>query len=520
MRRPSWRLTARRVFARRASRIGAIAALCVTAMVAAACTASTSTSASSGSKAITIAYANDLESWSPYATLNNLTFSRWSNVYETLVSYANGDFQPVLATSWSVAGDVWTFHLRQNVKFQDGSPFTSADVVNSLNRATHDKTSLQSTHMARIASADAVDPSTVKITTKTPDAVLLSDLTSLFITSKATYDKYGPATADEHPNGTGPYSFLSWQKGVSFSVKKDNTYWGKEPADMPTQMTFRVIPNPVDAVAALQSGEVDIVTNVPFQDIETLSKGGDTHVVTVPGIRTMFYGFQVTIPPFNNPLVREAITSAIDVPGITKNVLQGELTPMNGPIPASIFGADSDSTNPYPYDPAKAKQLLAQAGAVGDAITLTTTSGTTPADTEVSQAVQQELEAIGLKVTIKTPDFATQGADLEAGKLGFYLGNRGNYFDANVFLSQYFQGGVSKRTGYSNPTVNQLLTEQAAELDKTKRLQLLHQAEELLMKDAPAVFFGAYKDIYGITNRVSWTPTVDQFIRGVNISVK
>ncbi|HEX6447609.1 MAG TPA: ABC transporter substrate-binding protein [Streptosporangiales bacterium] len=507
------------------SMLGAVA---VAAVLVAGCSAGAPSGAGGGAgnangkgggKSITIAYANDIEGWSPYATLNNLTYSRWSNVFEPLVQYADGTYKGVLATSWSTKGAEWTFHLRKGVKFQDGQPFTAADVVHSFNRAKNDKSSLQTAHTAHMRKVTALDDNTVQVTTDGQYAVLLSDITSLFITSKATFDKYGAAKADEHPNGTGPYSFVSWQKGVSFTVKKNPHYWGNLPANMPTQMIFRVIPNPVDAVAALQRGEVDIVPSVLFQNVDTISKGKSTHIIAVDGIRTMFYGFQVTMPPFNDLRVRQAITYAIDVPKIIKNVLQNEVTPMNGPVPALVFGSDPHSTNPYPYNPAKAKQLLKEAGAVGKTITLTSTNGTTPGDTETSQTVQEMLQKVGLKVKIVTPDFATQSADLEAGKLGFYLGNRGNYFDANVFLSQYFQGGISKRTGYSNPKVNKLMKEQAAELDPKKRVVLLHQAEAQIMKDAPAVFFGAFRDVYGVTNRISWKPSTDEFLRGINVSV-
>src|SRR6185437_10570692 len=125
-------------------------------------------------------------------------------------------------------------------------------------------------HTAEIKKVVAAGPNVVKFYTDGPNAVLLANLTSVFVTSKATYDKSGAATADEHPNGTGPYSFVSWQKGVSFTVKKNPHYWGPEPADMPTEMIFKVIPNPTDAVAALKSGAVDIVPNLPFQDVPTI----------------------------------------------------------------------------------------------------------------------------------------------------------------------------------------------------------------------------------------------------------
>ena len=483
--------------------------------------AGSSGGAAGSGTSVTIAYPSDLESWSPYATIDSATYSRWSNIYEPLVSYAHNQYVPALATSWSVKGTVWTFHLRQGVKFQDGSPFSSADVVYSLNRALHDKTSLVSSHLTAVSKVVAKGPSMVEIDTKSPDAVLLANLTSAFIMSQMTEKKYGSTTAaDEHPNGTGPYSFVSWQKGVSFTVKKNPSYWGKEPADMPSEMVFMVIPDPTDAVAALKDGEIDIDPNLPFQDVATMNSGA-THVTTVPGVRTMFYAFNVKTPPFNNVKLRQAITSAIDVQSIVKNVLAGEVVPSNGPVPSVITGSDPSMTNPFPYDPARAKQLLAQSGVGSTPITLTTTNGSTPGDSEVSQAIQQELQAIGMNVTLKTDDIATDQADTAAGKLAFYAGDRGNYFDASVFLEQYFEGPADTRTGYDNPQVEKLLTQSDGELDKAARQSQLNQAEQLLMQDAPAVFFGAYNDIYGLSAKIgSWTPSPTEFIQGISIAVK
>ncbi len=476
--------------------------------------------ANGGNTTITIAYPADLESWSPYATISSQTYSRWSNIYEPLVSYANDKYVPVLATSWSVAGNVWTFQLRKGVKFQDGSPFTSADVVYSLNRAANDKTSLMQSHTVAISKVVADGPSAVKIYTKGPNAVLPANLTSVFITSQASQKKYG-ANADEHPNGTGPYSFVSWVKGATFTVKKNPEYWGKEPASMPGTIVFKIIPDPTDAVAALQNGEIDIDPNLPFQDVTTINNGSSTHVTSVPGVRTMFYGFNVKIPPFNNEKLRQAITSAIDTKSIIKNVLQGEVVSSNGPVPAVIAGSDPTMTNPFPYNPTKAKQLFAESGVGNTPITLVTTNGSTPGDAEVSQAIQQELQAVGMNVTLKTEDIASDQADLAAGKLGFYAGNRGNYFDASVFIEQYFMGPIDKRTGYDNPQLDSLMHTSDGELDQTKRQQELDQAESILMNEAPAVFFGAYNDIYGVSDKIAaWTPNPSEFIQGISISVE
>lgn len=511
-----------------ARRRGILIATVVTAAVAllAGCTSGSGTTTTStggadgASKTVTIAYNTDIEAWSPYAHSSTPTYSRWSNVMEPLVDYdyATKKYIPVLATSWTTEGTKWTFHLRKGVKFQSGNPFTSADVIHSYDRIWHDPDSLQASDFAAVASIDAPDKYTVVITTKAPNAVLLSNMISAFITSKTTFDKYGSGEADHHPDGTGPYSFVSWQPGVAMTVKKNPHYWGKLPAGMPGTLVFKLITSPEDAVAALKRGEIDIDTNLPIQDQDSVDTDS-TKVIAIDGTRTMFFAFDNEKAPFDDVKVRQAISYAVDVKGIIKNVLGGEATQSHGPIPSAVYGSDP-SLKPYPYDPAKAKKMLTAAGAEGASITLTTTTNRYPNDVEVAQAVQQELQAVGLKVTIATPDFGTFSDAMTAGTLDFYQISRGNYVDAAVLLTQYFQSGVTKRTQYSNPTVDSLLTSQAGELDASKRLADLRKAQALILADAPAVFFGSYKDIYGVTSRVGWTPSVSEEIKGVDITVK
>lgn len=511
----------KRVSGRR--RRGAYAACALAIVTVAGCSsvpaASSSGGGTSGSSTVTIAYNTDLVSWNPYGQTDSPDYSRWSNILQPLVGYdySNDTYTPVLATSWSQSGDNWTFHLRHNVKFQTGTPFTSADVIFSFDQIKNGAGSLQASNLSAIAKMSAPDPYTVVLTTATPDATLLSNLINTFIISKANYEKYGASQAWFHPDGTGPYKFVSWQQGVAMTMVKSSDYWGPEPADMPDKLVFRVITSPEDAVAALQRGEVNIDTNVPPQDKSVVTSAGAKYEA-IEGDRTMFFAFNSATPPFNNPLVRQAISYAVNVKGIMAGILAGAATEMNGPVPSNVYGSDP-SLKPYPYDPAKAEQMLKQAGAEGDSITLTTTTDRYPDDVQVAQAVQQELDQVGLKVTLATPDFGTFSDELTAGKMAFYQISRGGYVDASDLLIQYFETGVTKRTEYSNPAVDKLLNESNEESNPAKRLTMLHEAEALIMQGAPAVFFGAYTDIYGVTSNVQWQPNVGEDIDGIDMTV-
>lgn len=473
-----------------------------------------------GGATITVSYSTDIESWNPYAHSSTPSYSRWGNMLEPLVTfdYQTRKFVPVLATSWEAKDTTWTFHLRTGVKFHSGAPFTSADVVHSFDRIMKEPESLQGGDLKVVSSIKAPDDQTVVVTTKEPSATLLSSLISRYITSKTTFDKYGAKEADHHPDGTGPYQFVRWQPGVDLTVKRFPGYWGQAPSTAPQTIIFRLIASPEDAVAALERGEVDIATGLPIQDVDQVNSGGKAHMEKIDGARTLMFPFNSSRAPFNNAQLRQALSYAVDVKGIIGTILKDAATPMNGVVPRHIYGAD-DSIKPYEYNPERAKQILADAGLKGTHIKLSTPTNRYPKDVEVAQAIQQQLQVVGLEVEIATPEFGTLSADMTAGKLDFYQISRGNYVDAAVLLAQYFQTGVTKRTGYSNPEVDKLLDEQAKELDETKRLALLAKAQELIHADAPAIFFGSYTDIYGVSNRVTWKPGIDESVAGAEISV-
>ncbi|HEY0247653.1 MAG TPA: ABC transporter substrate-binding protein [Gryllotalpicola sp.] len=511
-----------------------LVAAAVSVLAAAALLTGCSTNSSSlsdsktpGTASITIQYPTDIESMNPYAHSSSVTYSRWSNVMEPLVDYdySTGKYVGVLAESWEDSGTSWTFHLRKGVKFQSGADFTSADVIWSINRMINDPKSLQADHFTGVTSYTAPDDYTVVITTKTPNPTLLLNLPNSLISSKTTYEKYAggddfanSAKADAHPDGTGPYSFVSYQTGVSLTVKKNPHYWGKLGADTPETMIFKVINSTADAVAALQRGEVDIVQGLSDTDTDTITKNKDK-VISVDGTRTMFLAFNPKANPlFADVRVRQAISEAIDVSSITKNIFHGEFTQSADAIPPAIYGAPKD-LKPYKYDPADAKAKLAAAGATGATVQLTTPTGRYPHDVEVAQAVVQYLNDVGLKASVLTPDFATLSSDMSAGKLGFFQISRGGYNDASQLLNQYFRTGDTKRTEYSNSKVDALLNAAQSEPDDTKRLADLQQAQQLIVADAPAVFFGAYKDIYGTTSKIAWKPDASQEILGKDITV-
>lgn len=491
-------------------------------LVVSACAPNTSRrrgSGESGPFTVTAVETTDLEAWSPYAHSSTPTYSRWGNVFEPLIEY---DYQakkliPVLATEWSSDGLDWTFKLRKGVKFHDGSDFTAADVVHSFNRMSKDGDSLQASNFLDVDRMTIVDDHTLRITTKKVTATLLFSIgPNRFISGKTAFDKYGNKDdADRHPSGTGPYKFVDWKRGSDLTVEKFDGYWRDNPG--PSKMVFKVIPEAAARAAALQRGEVDVIRNLAVQDVKRLEGQEGSRVVSVDGIRMLMFPLSPRKPPLDDVRVRRAVCHAVDTKAIIKSVLQGQATPISGPVPPAIFGSDPD-WQPYEHDPKKAKQLLADAGhADGVELTLTTPTNRYPKDREVAQAVAQQLQKVGIKVKLATPEFGTLSNDMEDGKLEFFQISRGGYVDGAEPMRQYFRTGETKRTGYSNPKVDKLLDESDRELDKGKREQLLQDAGKIILDDAAAIFFCTYKDLYGVSDELAWKPSPNENVQGYDM---
>lgn len=487
-------------------------------LVASACSAG-GRRRDSGPFSVTAVDTTDLEAWSPYAQSSTPTYSRWGNVMEPLVDYdyAARKLVPVLATDWSNNGLEWTFKLRKGVTFHDGSTFTANDVIHSFNRMMNDGDSLQASNFLEIDHMKALDEHRLRITTKRVTATLLFNIgPNRFITSKTAFDKYGNKDdADRHPSGTGPYKFVHWKRGTELALEKNDKYWKNNPG--PEKLIFKVIPEAAARSAALIRGEVDLIRNLEVQDISRMSKQKNVRVAKVDGIRMLMFPLSPRRPPLDDVQVRKAICYGVDTKAIIKNVLRNQATPIKGPIPPAIFGSDPD-WKPYPHDPAKAKQLLADAGhAHGIDLTLTTPTNRYPKDREVAQAIAQQLRDVGIRVTVATPEFGTLSNDLDAGKLDFYQISRGGYVDGAEPMEQYFRTGETKRTAYSNPKVDKLLDASDRELDTDKREKLLQEAGTIILNDAAAIFACTYTDTYGLSKNVDWKPGPDERVNGIDM---
>jgi peptide/nickel transport system substrate-binding protein len=304
-----------------------------------------------------------VETLHPYGHSTTQIYPTWKHVIEPLIEWNWNKKQlvPILAESWSNPDhSTWVFKLKKGIRFHDGSDFTSADVVHSFTRIQKDRDSKQSSSIAHVDAIEAVDPLTVRLHTKRPDAALLFRLAQRFITNKAAYDRLGAAAADKLALGTGPYKFKDWVRGQWFVVEKNPGYAHSDHKPTVDEIVFRNIAESEVAITSLLNREVDVISNVPPESASRVT--GSARIESARTINIMFLGMHSSVPEFKNKLVRQAVNYAVDRNALVKNVLRGNAYPMDAPVGPDQYGYSRELRPKYNHDPARAKKLLAQAG--------------------------------------------------------------------------------------------------------------------------------------------------------------
>lgn len=461
-----------------------------------------------------------LDSLHPYAYTSSPQYGIWNHILEGLVQedYEKMDYVGVLAESWEFKGKEWDFHLQKGVRFHDGSPFTAKDVVHSINRIMKDPKSLQKSGLKDITEVQAKDDYTVVITTKTPNAMILDRLTNRFMISKAVADKYG-AEADQHPIGTGPYKFVSWERDGPLVLTRNEDYWGTKP-DIKEVVTRRVKEDAA-RVSGLLAGQGDVINNVPIEELSRIKTNPRVKTARAQGQRMYFLVLNPAYKPFDNKLVRQAFNYAIDPSIIIKHIYEGNGYVMDGPVASNVIGADPKLKR-YPQDPKKAKELLKKAGyGSGLEVKLYLSPDRYPKAKEVCQVLADQLAQAGVKVELVAQEFVVFWGQegVNGGKLPFYYVGR-PALDADTLYDQYFRSGVTKRLIYENPEFDKLMDEQQRTGDTKKRIAILQQAGRILMDDAPIVPLYTLAEIYGLASNIEWKAKPGERILAAEMKIR
>jgi peptide/nickel transport system substrate-binding protein len=453
---------------------------------------------------LTIAIGVDPDTMDPMRQTTTTVQNIVQMVVETLVKVdTDGKIQPYLATSWQTATDglSWTFTLKSGVKFSDGAAFSAAAVKANLDRVlAAGQTCPLCGPMRGVQSVDVVDDTHVKLNLKQPIAPLLGLLTEVTfgVVSPSTIAKDSDTyKQQEKPVGTGPYLFTEKVKGDHVTLTRNDQYWGQKP-NYRTQM-FKIVPEPASREALVLAGQADVILLPPASDLPSLQKNSSVKLILAPGDRTIFLAFNTQDkdqPLLQKPEVRQALNYAVNKDAIIKSILFDAGSPMDAPMAPSLFGYCTVGS--YPYDPNKAKQMLAAAGASNLSIKFWAPTGRYIQDFQAAQAIANDLTAAGVKVDgPKTSDWpsylGTINVPPDKAKADLHLlGWAPGFLDASQAMVQ-FQSTMWPPKGlatsyYQNPQVDQLLAKANSESDQAARKTDYCAASKLIWADAPWIF--------------------------------
>ena len=332
------------------------------------------------------------------------------NLFDTLVRrHPDGTFHPVLAAEWKrTAATTWRFTLREDVRWHDGSRFTSADAKYSLDR-TYDATAGAARLIQifrTIERTEAPDPATLIIHTKRPDLLMLAKLAVCgAIVPRAYIARVGFTRFNEQPVGTGPLRFVSWIRGDRCVLAANPDYWDdRVDAD---RVIVRPVADPRVRVQALLRGDADLIPRLAPDDAQRVAAHPSTRVVSALYAGLYVLLVNVWVPPLNDPLIRQALSLAIDRAAIVKSLWRGRGLVPNGPIPSGDNHYDP-GLPPLAYDPRGARDRLRQAGYRGDPVVLETTRGFVPNDELMTDLIAEMWEDVGVKVIVEVIDNDTR----------------------------------------------------------------------------------------------------------------
>lgn len=449
-------------------------------------------SASAGADLITYGVGVDATTLDPQMVDNVPTANAVMHIHETLTTW-DKDMNIVgkLAEKWEVApdGKTWTFHLRKGIKFHDGADFNADAVKKSFERILDPATgSPRRSILSMIVEMNILDPYTIQLVTAEPFGPFLSQLATYnaSILSPKAIDTYGKDYGT-HPAGTGPFVLKEWLPGEQIVFQRNEDYWGDKPKTK--NLVFKVIPEMTTRVMALQTGEVDIISNVPPFMVEQLKKSKNVELIVAEGFRTIYIGMNMKRPPFSDVRVRQALYHAIDRDTIVNNILNGLAIKAVGPESTSIPGAAKDLKT-YEYDPQRAKALLNEAGYPnGVKVVFVSPFGRYNMDKQVTEAIQAQIAESGFKADLQILDFAIITNILREGNCDMFLMGKGSPSGDLDFTAQicWKTGGSLNYSGLSDPEIDNLVDEQRRTVDLKKRYEILQKMQEKLQELLPWV---------------------------------
>ena len=471
---------------------------------------------------LTIVQPAEATTMDPGRSTQVLTVNYFYNLYDSLTRWDAGlQLQPGLATSWKAVNDItWEFTLRPGVKFHDGSPLTAEDVRATIERNLVPGKTVVTAGFTTIESVQAASPTLVRVVTRKPDPLLpvrMAQMGSQILPARLTTDE-GAKELARRPIGSGAYRFVEWVKDERLVMEANRDWWGWEgrPPSV-DRVLWKAIPDDFPRLVALEKGDADIVTSVPPDRIRSVAEGRNTRVVSVPSTRTVEFNINSTQPPLSDKRVRQALHYALDVPAIIRSLFAGLGRPLVGGLADTDFGYNP-ALKPYPYDPARARALLAEAGSPGGIdVTLHAGMGTMVNDKQLLEVIADMWAKVGIRARVAMMEMGARQRMVNERALppgGLLLINvQSTLLDADGSLWRILHptglGGRYWAGSQPGHRFHEVMEQARYTLDPKKRKALYVEATQLFDDEKPWLELFQEVIVYGTSKRVTFRPRPD-----------
>ncbi len=473
---------------------------------------------------LVIGIAADPTGFDPEAVLNNTSGFVMATVFDSLMKYKPGTTDPMegLAQSYDASSDglTYTFKLRPGVTFHDGTALNAKTYLAGIDRLLKksDPNYIYNTGPVEgyidftygsVASYSASDDMTVVFKMKEPNAPFLTSLAMVWngVVSPAAAAKYGKDFR-QHPVGTGPYVFQEWRPRDAIMLEANPNYWNGKPKI--GKLVFKEYPDPSAGLLALKNGDMHIWADTNTQVLPAIRADHDVEVLTQPGLAVSGIGMPCDTAPFNDVRVRQAFNYAVDKNAIDKALYHDLAAPMTSPLPASEWSFDP-SLKGYPYDPAKAKSLLGEAGVKPgfevELLAYNSGRGYNPVGPDLAVAVQGFLQKVDVKVTVRKVEFGAYLSTIRSAKYGgmFLVGWTGDNGDPDNFLNALWGSSnipITDTVRYKNPDLDAMFAKGLRTTDHAERVKIYQDAQKIILDAAPWIFINSVLQVRAVSKRV------------------
>ena len=464
-------------------------------------------------KELVVAQGGDVAFFDPHMSTSSNDIRVSFNLFDNLTSrHPDGKLYPGLATEWKLSGPTtWTFKLRQGVKFHNGDAFTSADAKFSIER-TYDpaaKTRV-ATVFTTIDRIEVPDPGTLVIHTKKPDPLLPARLA--FYAGQMIPEKYVKSVgADEFnrkPVGTGPVRFVSWTKDDRLVLEANPAYWGGR-IDV-DRIVFRAVPETAPRIAGLLKGEMDVITQLPPDQGEKVNANASTKVSGALYAGLYVLAVNSKVPPLNNPLVKQALSLAIDREAIVKELWRGRGIVPSQPIAKGDNHFEA-SLPPLAYNPAEARERLKKAGYKGEEVFIETTVGYTANDKPMSEAIQAMWKDVGINAKVEVMEYSVRAQKMRDRSFkGMWWSDPTSTLGDPDGMMWRLLGPGGPQDYWRHAEWDELGNAARFSVDEKFRGDAYRKMTKIFLEHFPWVpVIQPYED-YGLQKYVEWTPNPNQ----------